>query len=265
MQEPIAIGNAIVVGVTAVLSYLGFQNAALREQCLFSSTGILGRREYYRMVSSGFIHADWPHLLFNMFSLYSFGRWIEQLFGLHVFLLIYFGSMIGGSLLALFLHRHEDYRAVGASGGVCGVIFAVTFLLPGSSIYVFLIPVPIPAWLYAIVFIVVSARGIHSQVGSIGHEAHLGGAFSGLLVTTILQPGIIHQNPLLYGVVMAMVLGFLGYVVLRQSGSSAIEETDPMEDSQFIEQVREKVAKHGMDSLTPAEKKRLRSMAGKEE
>ena len=215
MDEPLAIGNAVVLAVTALITWLGFKDHALLEKFLFSSDGILRRREYYRVLSSGFIHADWGHLFFNLFSLYSFGHYIELLFGLHTFLIIYFVSMLGGSLFALWLHRNHEYRALGASGGVCGIIFASTFLLPGSSVYVMFIPIPVPAWLYAIVFMLISARGIHSGRGTIGHEAHLGGAIAGLLATTVMCPAIIPANPLLYAVVMLLAVGFGIFIITR--------------------------------------------------
>ncbi|MBN2163607.1 MAG: rhomboid family intramembrane serine protease [Pontiellaceae bacterium] len=215
MNDTLAIGTAAVLVITAVLTYLGFRNPSLVDRWLFSSYGILRRKEFYRLFSSGFIHADWGHLFFNLFSLYSFGNYIEQIFGLHTFLAIYFVSMLGGNLFALYLHRNHEYRALGASGGVCGVIFASTFLLPGSSVYIMFIPIPVPAWLYAIIFMFISARGIQSQRSSIGHEAHLGGAIAGLLVTTVLQPGIIAANPLLYAVIMVLAVGFGIYITKR--------------------------------------------------
>ena len=153
MNESMALGNVVIIALTCGISYWAFRNRAIANQLLFSSTDILGNREYHRMLTSGFIHADMGHLVFNMYSLYSFGSYIEQYFGIGMFLAIYFASMIGGNVVSLYLHRHQPYRALGASGGVCGIIFASIFLLPGGSVYLFFVPIPIPSWLFAILFV----------------------------------------------------------------------------------------------------------------
>lgn len=133
MNEPLAITNIIVIAITGYFSYRGFVNPSFLRRYLFSTRAILDNKQYDRILSSGALHADWMHLLFNMFSLYSFGSAVELLFGPFTFLAIYLAAILGGGVLALLLHRNEDYHALGASGGVCGVIFACIFLLPGTS------------------------------------------------------------------------------------------------------------------------------------
>ncbi|MBD3336542.1 MAG: rhomboid family intramembrane serine protease, partial [Candidatus Eisenbacteria bacterium] len=181
----------------------------------FSTRHILAQREYHRLLSSSLIHADWMHLIFNMFSLYSFGRYVELVFGLQTFLLVYLASILGGSLIALYLHRHEEYYALGASGGVCGVIYSSIFLLPGGSVRLFLFPVPIPSWIYAIAFLLISFYGLHARLGRIGHDAHAGGAIVGLLVTTAIEPSIIGRSPVLYAVIAVISLALFAYVHRR--------------------------------------------------
>ncbi|MFH1371080.1 MAG: rhomboid family intramembrane serine protease [Planctomycetota bacterium] len=214
MNEPLAITNIVIIAITGYFSYRGFVNPPFLRHFLFSTRSILDDKQYYRVLSSGALHADWMHLLFNMFSLYSFGRAIELLFGPLTFLTIYLAAIIGGGILALLIHRNEDYHALGASGGVCGVIFACIFLLPGTSVMLFFIPFPIPAHIYAVLFILISFFGIRTQMGNIGHDAHLGGAIIGLLTATILHPSIVPQNPVLYPAVMllAVLLLILLYI-----------------------------------------------------
>jgi membrane associated rhomboid family serine protease len=144
-----------------------------------------------------------------MYSLYSFGSYIEQYFGMGTFLGIYFAGMLGGNLVSLYLHRREPYRALGASGGVCGVIFASIFLLPGGSVYLFFVPIPIPSWLFAIVFVAFSLYGARSQLGHIGHDAHLGGALIGLFTATLIYPAIIKTSPVLFGAIIAITVGMI--------------------------------------------------------
>ncbi len=135
MNVPLAITNLVVIAVTVYFSYRGFTDKSWLNRHLFSTQSILRDRQYYRLISSGAVHADWVHLIFNMFSLYSFGSAVELIFGPVTFLATYLAGIVGGNILALLLHRKEDYRALGASGGVCGVIFACIFLLPGSSVH----------------------------------------------------------------------------------------------------------------------------------
>jgi membrane associated rhomboid family serine protease len=206
MNQPPAITNIIVIALTVFFSYRGFINPPFLRQYLFSTRSILADDEYYRLVSSGALHADWVHLLFNMYSLYSFGSAIELFFGPGTFLVTYLAGIVGGNLLALLLHRKEDYYALGASGGVCGIIFACIFLLPGTSIQLLFIPIPIPAYVYAVLFMLFSYYGIRTQRSNIGHDAHLGGAIIGLITATALHPSIVPQNPVLYPVVMLLAV-----------------------------------------------------------
>jgi membrane associated rhomboid family serine protease len=147
--------------------------------------------------------------------LYSFGSAVELFFGRDTFLAIYFAGIVGGNVLALLLHRKDDYRALGASGGVCGIIFACIFLLPGSSVQLLLIPIPIPAYIYAVGFMLYSYYGIRKQRGNIGHDAHLGGAIIGLITATILFPSIVPKNPVLYPVVMLLAVLLLAFLYIR--------------------------------------------------
>ena len=201
-----------IIAITALVSFGGFKSAALMEKFLFEPARIVRRGEYYRLITSGFLHANWAHLFFNMFSLYSFGGVIESRFGVPAFLAIYFSSILGGNLLSLFLHRSHEYRALGASGGVCGIIFASIFLVPGSGVYVFPLPMPIPAHVFAILFILISFFGVRGRRGNIGHDAHLGGAIIGLAVTTILHPEIVSDNFMLWIIVMSLALVLFMYL-----------------------------------------------------
>ena len=101
------------------------------ERWIFNPRAILVDKDYHRLYTCGLIHANWTHFAFNAFSFYSFARGIEMLYGPSTMLFIYGCSILGGSLLSLIIHRNHEYRALGASGGVCGIIFASIFLLPG--------------------------------------------------------------------------------------------------------------------------------------
>ena len=207
--------NLVVIALTVYFSYRGFVNPTFLTRYFFYNRAILADKQYYRLLTSAVLHADWVHLIFNMFSLYSFGSAVELLFGRVTFLATYLAGIVGGNILALILHRKDDYRALGASGGVCGVIFACIFLLPGTSVQLFAIPIPIPAYIYAVLFMLFSYYGIRSQRGNIGHDAHLGGAIIGLITATLLHPSIVPNNPVLYPAVMLLAVLLLAFLYIN--------------------------------------------------
>jgi membrane associated rhomboid family serine protease len=280
MNEPIAPLNLAIIGLTVYCSYKGFTSRLFLEHYLFSPEPILRYKQFYRLVSSGFLHADWAHLLFNMASLYSFGSQVELLFGPIRFLAIYFASILGGNLLSLILHRNHEYRALGASGGVCGIIFACIFLFPGTAIRFFLVPIAIPAHIYAVVFMLGSYFGIRSQRGNIGHDAHLGGAIIGLGTTTVLAPSTVSQNPFLYTVIMALSIVLFLFLykypvgMHRQEHPNVIkfpgkrlrkqlrkEQTDRLKDEKALDRLLNKVSELGIDALTNQERKQLKKIS----
>lgn len=180
-----------------LVSLQGFSRLDFMERMNFHVDRILLDKEYYRMVSAGFVHTGWPHLVFNMLTLYFFAQGLQGM-NVSFFLLIYFASLIGGHGLALFLHRnHGDYRAVGASGAVNGVIFAAIVLLPGLEVWF------IPGWLFGLLYMLVTIYGIKAQRDRVGHEAHLGGAILGLLLAIVYNPAVLSARPL---VILGMLL-----------------------------------------------------------
>jgi membrane associated rhomboid family serine protease len=180
----------VILGAMVLISLKGFQDNLFFNRYLFNPVAILEWKQWDRMLMSGFLHANWPHLLFNGFALYSFSGLVLAYLGNAGFLIIFFGSILLGNFTALVARKHEmHYRAVGASGGVSGVVLSAILLQPSLSVYLFLIPFPIPGWLFAVIFIGVSAFGMKKQFGNIGHEAHMGGAFGGIVLTMMLAPG----------------------------------------------------------------------------
>jgi membrane associated rhomboid family serine protease len=212
-----SVATYAIIGITAILSVAGIYNRNLFEKNLFSVSAILQRKEIHRLLTSIFFHVNWAHLFFNMFSLYSFGTLVEESFGPKFMTAIYFCSGIGGGLLSLLIKRKfSEYSAVGASGAVCGIIFASIFLLPGGSIYIIPIPVPIPSWAYAILFIIISFYGIGKGASIIGHEAHLGGALVGILWALIYRPSLVMANYLLFFGLTVPLIALIIYFSLKK-------------------------------------------------
>ncbi len=206
----------ILIAANVLFSYRGFKKTSFFDAYKFEVDKILIGKEYQRLISSGFLHINWLHLIFNMFSLYVFSYATEAYLGGFKFALIYFTSLIGGGLLSLFVHRkHGDYSAVGASGAVCGVIFASLALFPGMSVGFFGLPLFIPGWLYGLLYILYSIYGIRSKKDNIGHEAHLGGALIGMLTALLLQPEAFARNYLTILIIAVPALIFIYLIVTR--------------------------------------------------
>jgi membrane associated rhomboid family serine protease len=168
-----------------------------------------------------------PHLFFNMFALYSFSRGIGRVFGILDFVLIYFGSLIAGNLLSLYINRkNSGYRALGASGGVSGVIFSSILMFPGGSIAFLFFPIGIPSWLFGIGFILVSIYGIKSRLGNIGHDAHLGGAIAGVVISVLLEPVLLRARPLLIAALVVPAAAYL-YLLVKRPELAGLERGDP--------------------------------------
>jgi membrane associated rhomboid family serine protease len=203
---------------TGAVSVAAFSNARLLRRLLLDAPAVEQGGEYWRMVTSGWVHADFFHLFVNMFSFWSFGGVIEYVLGPMMLAMIYVGGILGGSVLALALHRGEPYRALGASGGVCAVIFASVLIQPDSSVYLFLIPFPIPAQIFAFLFLGWTWFGMRRQGSDgIGHDAHFAGALVGVAVILARAPGVIAAAPIFVGTLLT-VCGFMLWRSLSTRG-----------------------------------------------
>lgn len=142
-----------------------------------------------------FTHADLWHLIFNMLTLWIFGQVVESLLGIHM-LTVYVASGLAATVLIFLLRRNNpDYRVLGASGSVTGILFAAIVLKPDMSIFFLIVPIPIPAPIFAVIYIAYSSFLLDKEVGNVAHEAHIGGALTGFLLAGLLSP--YHFAPLL--------------------------------------------------------------------
>lgn len=206
----------ILIGLNILISMRGFSDLNFFERFLFSTVAIKRQKEFIRFVSSGFLHADWFHLGMNMFVLYSFGSNV-MLAGWDKFLVIYVASLLAGNMLSYIVNssRSEDYKAIGASGAVSGIVFASIAISPQSEIMFFLLPIAIPSWIYGIGYIAYSIFGMSKRYDNIGHEAHLGGAIAGLLVMLAYFPKLLFLEPLIIGLLLCLSLVVLFIIVFQ--------------------------------------------------
>ncbi|GEN71723.1 MULTISPECIES: rhomboid family intramembrane serine protease [Chryseobacterium] len=201
--------------ITAIISFVAFNNPGITEKYKFSVGAILGRKEYIRLLSSGFLHADIMHLVFNMMTLYFFGPIIIQTFGNLGFTIVYLGSILLGNFLSLYIYQKQPwYSAVGASGGVSGILFASIAMMPDIGIYIFFIPIPVKGYIFGLLYFGYSVYMMMNprQHDNIGHAAHLGGAFFGLVYAVAVAPDAAMHNALYLGI-MSLPLIYLGYEI----------------------------------------------------
>lgn len=184
---------AIIV-ITCIFSYNGFNDVVFFRKFEFH-IGSIRAGEQIRMISSGFLHADLGHLFFNMFTLYMFAPVVINYFGSASFFLIYMISLVFGSLLTLLMHKNDyNYRAIGASGAVTGILYSAILIDPNMDLYLFFIPIPIPAYVFGIGYLLYSIYGMKAKNDNIGHTAHFGGAIGGYLITIVKDPAMLVDN-----------------------------------------------------------------------
>jgi membrane associated rhomboid family serine protease len=270
----------IIIVVNTIVSYKGFTNNRFLEDYEFEVDRILVDRQYYRLVTSGFLHTGWLHLGFNLFSLYIFSGVVEMGLGPMNFLLIYFASLIGGGLLSLLIHRHHgNYSSVGASGAVCGVMFASVALFPQMRISLFPLPFSVPSWLYALLFVGFSIYGVRSQKDNIGHDAHLGGALVGMVLALVFHPAALAEN---YGTILLILVPAVVFVYIiitrpemlfvhnlfykTQKDFYNVDHewnVRRSDQQQEVDRILDKIGRSGMGSLSRKEKQTLRDYSKK--
>jgi membrane associated rhomboid family serine protease len=187
------IATFLLIGVTVLVSWQAFNNRVLLDRLILWPPAIDRNRQYDRLVTHGFIHADGQHLLFNMITLFFFGRAIEPVFvqkiGLVGFVAFYLSAIVIAILPTYMNHRHDSgYRSLGASGAVSAVLFSYILFAPWSLIYVFFLPVP--AVLYAVAYIGYSIWMDRHGTDNVNHSAHLWGAAYGVMFTLLLEPDV---------------------------------------------------------------------------
>jgi len=201
----------LLIIANVLVSMKGFNDYSFLDTYKFQVGKIISG-EKIRTLTSGFLHVDWMHLGFNMYALYLFGGIVASFLGMVNFVIIYFVSLLAGSLYSLYFHKNEPYySAVGASGAVSGIIYASILLYPAMELYLFFIPIPIPGYIFGVGYLLYSIYGMKKQLGNIGHSAHLGGAMGGFAITLLINPSLFTTNRILVislGVVIMMLLLF---------------------------------------------------------
>lgn len=261
----------IILGFT---TWQGLNQPGVMEKYLFSTEAIRFRRQWIRLVSPAFLHGSWGHFAGNAITLFFFGRHLENQLGPGFLLGIFFASVAGGHLLCMLLHPQGDYRAVGASGGALGLLFATIILLPGMRIMIFPVPIPIPAWIYALGYLLYTLSSLRGG-GGVSHEAHLGGMLSGILLTLLQYPRLLVQQPLLISILLLLsgfgiwyfhqnpgrVPGFLG--MQFRGKVDDFKQARRTHNEELLDRLLDKVSREGIQSLSSRERKLLQDASRK--
>lgn len=191
------IATIAIIAANVLASLKGFNDTNFFERYKFG-IGAIKAGQKDRMLTSGFLHVDMSHLFMNMFTLYFFADVVISWFGPAKFIGIYFISLIAGSLLALFFHKDEPYySAVGASGAVTGILYTAILLQPDMRLGIMFIPIPLPAYVLGIGYLLYSIYGMKKRLGNIGHTAHFGGAIGGYVATLLFKPDLLVTDTLM--------------------------------------------------------------------
>lgn len=188
--------SLVLIILTCAVSLLGFNNERVLNSLLLWPAKMKHGKELYRLLTAGFVHADYMHLAFNMFTFYFFADFLlnafQQMLGLEkanvAFLALYFVGIIVSCMPSWMKHRnHAQYRSLGASGGVAAIIFAMIYLAPWSKIYLFF-AIGIPSVLFAVVYLIYTGTMAKRGKGIVNHDAHLWGAIFGIVFMLVIDP-----------------------------------------------------------------------------
>jgi len=185
---------ALILANVLASGYAFFVDRQFMDEFAFHVGAVTRGKQYHRIFTSAFLHADMLHLLFNMMTLYFFGPVVEATLGTDGMIVIYFGSIVASKIAAILNNRdNPNYSAVGASGAVSGVILSFCMFYPLENIYLLGLPIGIPAILFGVGYMALSAQLMGNAGRVIGHEAHIGGAAGGIILTILMRPDAITQ------------------------------------------------------------------------
>jgi membrane associated rhomboid family serine protease len=191
LQTPVA---SLIFVITIITSIMAFYNESLIANLILHPYSVARKELVYTVITSGLIHGDWMHLAFNMFSYYFFAFNLEKAMGHWQFGLLYIASLILSDLPTIQKHKDDyGYRCLGASGAVSAIIFGYILYNPASTMMILPIPFPIPSIIFGPLYLIYCHFASKHARDHVNHDAHLYGALSGLIITIILHPPVVHD------------------------------------------------------------------------
>ncbi|MEP7107232.1 MAG: rhomboid family intramembrane serine protease [Ferruginibacter sp.] len=270
----VGISTLILIIANIFCSVQGLNDHPSFERYNFEIDKTVLQKDYKRLVTSGFFHVSWIHLIVNLTSLCFFSGGLELHLGGAKYMLIYFASLVGGNLFAMFIHRHHGYyNTAGATGAITGIIFATIVLFPGFEIGFLGIHFSIPGWFYGFLYVLFSIYGVKSKRDNIGHDANLAGGLAGLIIVLLMEPASIANNYLVILAVTIPTMFFIFIIINRprfllindkvfkhRKKNYMIEHTplaEKLDHQQEIDLILEKIHQSGIGSLSQTEKEKL--------
>lgn len=182
-----------LICVNIIISIYAFYiDRTFINQFAFQVHAVRDQKQHYRILTSSFLHANLAHLLLNMMTLFFFGPEIERILGKLGFLVVYFGAIVASGFVSLKVNRdNPSYSSIGASDAVSGVVLSFCCFHPFQPLYLMFIPIPIPAIVYGVLFMAISAQLMERSNRVIAHEGHLGGALAGVALTILMRPEVV--------------------------------------------------------------------------
>ncbi len=183
---------SVIFVITVLTSLLAFSNPQVYERLILSPHQVYRKQNVYTLLTSGLIHKDWMHLFFNMLSYYFFAFRLEGIIGHWQFAVLYLVSLVLSDLPTVMKHREDFwYRTLGASGAVSAVVFSFILFDPMTKMMILPLPIPIPAILFGVLYLVYCVYAGRQQADTINHDAHFYGALNGIIITIILYPSVV--------------------------------------------------------------------------
>ncbi len=205
--------SLLIIISNVLISYKGFKDGRFFQRYKFNVAAV-EKGQWERIFTAGFLHVDYSHLLFNMFTFYFFGDIVIYRLGVLGFLAVYFISLLAGNLFSFIYYRKNSfYSAVGASGAITGTLYAAIVLYPEMRLGIMFIPIPLPAYLVGLGYMLYTLYGIKRANDNIGHAAHFAGAIAGLVIAIFLVPISIFKDPI---AVIALLIPLVLFVLMER-------------------------------------------------
>ncbi len=205
---------SLIILTNIIFSYIGFKDKLFFDRYKFNVLE-LDKGNFIRMISSGFLHVDYNHLIINMLTLYFFADYVILGVGWLNFLIIYFLSLIIGNYLSYQFHKDQkDYNAVGASGAVSGIVFSSILIFPEMKLVFIFFPLPMPGYLFAVGYLIYTIYAMKKQNDNVGHTAHFGGSISGILTTLLIAPELFFKSALTL-IIILITIPIFAYFIFK--------------------------------------------------
>ena len=206
---------SLIILTNIIFSYKGFRNKFFFDRYKFDILK-LDSGDLVRMISSGFLHVDYNHLIINMLTLYFFADYVVYGVGWINFLIIYMVSLLLGNYFSYKFHRNQkNYTAVGASGAVSGIVYSSILIFPDMELAFIFFPIPMPGYFFAVGYLIYTIYSMKRQNDNVGHTAHFGGSIAGILVTLIIAPELFVKSALTL-IILITTIPIFSYFIFKK-------------------------------------------------